>query len=186
LALFLSYGGFLILHHFPFSRISLYDVNEHARIEHDASLVHHDTPKGQTHAPIDIDPELVDALFNDVQPTQSGLGPGEQFLIDIEDVARARVRREKECRPIGSIPQEIARGEMAIILGVFQRQTPSKTGAPVDYVRRWLAEERLPDGWRPDHTEGILGVAKRAKTIKLAADAIRAAEAEASGSKKQV
>jgi len=174
------------MHRFPLGRVSLFDINEHGRIEHDASMVHHDTPAGETHAPMDIDPKLVDAFLDDIQPKRSDLGPGEQFLINFEDVARARVRREKECRPIGSVQQEVARGEFAIILGVFQRQTPSKTGAPVDYVRRWLTEERLPDGWRPDHTEGMLSVVKRAKSIKLTADAIRTAEAEASGSKKQV
>jgi len=31
-----------------------------------------------------------------------------------EVVARARVRREKACRPIGGIHDEIARGEMSI------------------------------------------------------------------------
>ncbi|CAA7268702.1 unnamed protein product [Cyclocybe aegerita] len=179
LAYFLSYVGFIILR--KFRRISLAEIGKHGAVEHDASLVHHDTPEGQEYAPIAIDPALVETFIADVRPTakevQGSTEDGVEFLMNAEDVGRSRVRREKECRPVDAIHAEIARGEMAIILGVWEKKTRTKAGIPVDWVQRWISEERLPEGWKPDHTENLLDVVKRAKSIKAAADMIRQEEA---------
>ena len=167
-ALFLSYGGYLILR--KFGRLDIYEIGKHDAIEHNASLVHHDTPKGQTYAPIEIHPSLVDALVSDVKPNSAEVAqssdPTAKFLMNYEDVARARIRREAECGPIDALHSEIARGEMAIILGVWEVKTKEKTGIPMDYFRRWISEERLPDGWKPDHTQGLLNVIHRSSQIR--------------------
>ncbi|PPQ88904.1 hypothetical protein CVT25_009139 [Psilocybe cyanescens] len=185
LAYFLVYAGFAVIFH-KFSRINLFELGRHGAIEHDASLVHHDTPAGEKFAPIAIDRSLVNALVADVKPGQKEIEAkshrsGGQFLMDTEDVARARARREKECRPIGSVAAEIARGEMAIVLGMWERKTEMKTGVPVKYVRRWISEERLPDGWKPDHVQTLLDVMKRAKGIKTASEKIRKEAADLAG-----
>jgi hypothetical protein len=163
LAMFLSFGGYFLLR--KFRRINLYEIGKHNAIEHNASLVHHDTPDGQIYAPIDIDHSLVNALVSDVKPSPGEIekspNPTAKFLMNYEDVARARIRREAESKPIDGLHAEIARGEMAIILGVWEVKTKDKVGIPMDYFKRWIGEERLPDGWKPDHTQGLLDVKRR-------------------------
>jgi len=66
-AMFLSFVGFLALG--KFGRIELYEIGKHGVIEHDGSLVHHDTPKNHIYAPIEIDHSLVDAMVSDVKPS---------------------------------------------------------------------------------------------------------------------
>ncbi|KAF8808281.1 Cloroperoxidase [Phlegmacium glaucopus] len=181
-AMFLSYTGFLVLGKFG-RRINLYEIGKHGRVEHDASLVHHDTPEGQDFAPIEIDHSLVDALISDVKPSlpeiTAGPDPTAKFLMNYEDVARARVRREKQCKPLDGAHAEIARGEMAIILGVWEVKTKDKVGIPVDYIKRWIGEERLPDGWKPDHTQGLFNVIKRSIEIRSAMDKMKKDSQEA-------
>jgi hypothetical protein len=186
LAYFLSYVGFAILH--KFGRISLYEIGKHNAVEHNASLVHFDTPNSEKLAPIEIDPKLVELLCADVRPTakevEAKSKSGERFLMNAEDVARARIRREKECGTIDSVHQEIARGEMAIILGVWEVTTMTKTGIPMEYFRQWISEERLPDGWKPDHSQGLLNTVKRSKIIRAATDKFRKEEAAAAAASK--
>ena len=174
-AMFLSYVGFLSL--WKFERISLHDIGKHNAVEHDASLVHHDTPEGQSYAPIEIDHSMVDALVSDVKPSLAEIDkspdPTAKFLMNYEDVARARVRREAECKPLDAVHAEIARGEMAIILGVWEVKTEDKAGIPMDYFKQWIAEERLPDGWKPDHSQGLLNVISRSSQIRGAMKQMR-------------
>ncbi|KAF8905735.1 heme-thiolate peroxidase [Gymnopilus junonius] len=185
LAYFLAYVGYAILHK-PFGRLSLQDIGKHNAVEHNASLVHHDwqdTPEHNKLAPIKIDQTLVDALCADVRPSAKEVeaaGPesGARFLINAVDVARARVRREKECGPIDSVHAEIARGEMAIILGVWEVKTRTKAGIPMEYFRRWISEERLPDDWKPDHAQGLLNTIKRSKSIRTAQAKFQQEEAQ--------
>ncbi|KAF9040868.1 Chloroperoxidase [Panaeolus papilionaceus] len=185
LAAFLTYVGFLMIR--KFGKITLHDIAKHGQIEHDASLVHADTPEGEIYAPNKIYPELLDKfLTQDVKPNRAeveasagGADITKKWVVNFEDVARARIRREKECRPIDAVHQEIARGEMAIILGVWETTAEGggKVGAPGEWIRRWLGEERLPEGWKPTHVQGFFDVVKRAKSIKLAAEEYRKKEA---------
>ncbi|KAF9567665.1 Cloroperoxidase [Agrocybe pediades] len=185
LAYFLTYAGFTLLRKVG-KRIALYEISKHGLVEHNASLVHHDTPEGQTYAPVEIDLGLADALYADVQPgvkeiearSSSGVQGELRFLMNDEDVARARIRRERECGPISAFQQEIARGEMAIILGVWEVKTRRKTGIPMEYFQVWIEEERLPDGWRPDHTQGLLDVIKRSRGINKLMQKLREGSAE--------
>jgi hypothetical protein len=175
-AMFLSFAGFLWVGKLG-RTISLYEIGKHNAIEHDASLVHHDTPEGEIYAPIGIDQSLVDAVVSDVKPSLAEIekspDPTAKFLMNHEDVARARIRRELECRPVDNVHAEVARGEMAIILGVWEVKTKDKVGIPVDYIKQWLSEERLPDGWKPDHTQGLLDVIRRSSTIREAMEQMR-------------
>jgi hypothetical protein len=173
LAYFLAYVGFMILRRC--GRINLFDIDKHGAIEHDASLVHRDAPESEKFAPIEIDPQLVEALCADVKPTSKECerDGGARWLMNYEDVARARVRREGECKRIDAVHAEIARGEMAIILGVWETKTETKVGIPMEYFKPWISEERLPDGWKPDHVQGFFDVVKRSKSIRKAAEKLR-------------
>ncbi|KAG5640467.1 hypothetical protein DXG03_008553 [Asterophora parasitica] len=179
LAVFLSIGGFVLLRRF--SKLNLHDIGRHGRIEHDASLVHRDTPSGEQYAPIDINHELVEELVADAK-TGDEDGPegpeaGDQrSLMDASDVARARIRREKDSPPLDAVHAEIARGEMAIILGVWETKAGKKTGVPTEWIREWIGHERLPKDWAPTHVQGLKDVVKRAKSIRVEMDEQRLAE----------
>ncbi|EKM76068.1 hypothetical protein AGABI1DRAFT_79044 [Agaricus bisporus var. burnettii JB137-S8] len=179
LALFLSYVGFAMLRRAR--PIDLYQIGKHNVIEHDASLVHHDTPGGEEYAPIKIDEALVEELIEDVsgghEAAKSEEPTPQSSLMDAVDVARSRVRREKLSKPLDPVHAEIARGEMAIILGVWEQKSKDKVGVPVDWMKRWLGHERLPDGWRPDHTEGLLDVIRRAKEMRAVMERMQEEEA---------
>lgn len=181
LAYFLAYVGFAILRK-PFGRLSLHEIGKHNAVEHNASLVHHDTPDGETFAPVKIDEKLVEALCADVRPSakevEASSESGARFLINADDVARARVRREKECGSIDKVHSEIARGEMAIILGVWEVKTETKTGIPMEYFRRWISEERMPENWKPDHHQGLINTIRRSSKIRKAQAALLEQEAE--------
>ncbi|KAJ6596153.1 hypothetical protein DFH09DRAFT_858156, partial [Mycena vulgaris] len=71
---------------------------------------------------------------------------------------QTRLRREKLSKPLDAMHAEIARGERAIILGVWQQSIGGRKGAPLPWMRTWLGEERLPEGWRPDHMETMHSV----------------------------
>jgi hypothetical protein len=152
--------------------LDLFEIGKHNAIEHNASLVHHDTPKGDEFAPIEIDHSLVDNLIDDVRPmTESGAdvnGGSSESVMNAVDVARARIRRQRDCGPVDNVHQEIARGEMAIILGVWETATKDKLGVPTEWMRRWIGHERLPDGWRPTHTQGLWNTIQRSKAIRTA------------------
>lgn len=146
LANFLVIGGIALLG--QVGSFGLNDLARHNRIEHDASLVHDDTKPRDEYAPIPPNPALVKQFFEEVKDGQ---------FVTVEDVARARVWRESQCPVLNRFQAEIARGEMAIALGLFS-QPESEThrqGIPVDMLRTWFSEERLPDGWKPSHTQGL-------------------------------
>jgi Peroxidase, family 2 len=192
-AIFLSYTTFFLLRKNPLGSIDLYDIGKHGPVEHDASLVHHDTPAGEEYAPIDIDLKLVDEVVADAQTVVEEEvevevdGKKEKqkvttTLYSTEDVGRSRVRREKLSPPLSSKAAEVARGEVAIILGVWEKKVGDKKGAPIDWIKQWLSEERLPEGWSAKPGSfGLKGTRERAKAIKAAAEAIRAKEEKEKG-----
>ncbi|KAG6868293.1 hypothetical protein C0993_005369 [Termitomyces sp. T159_Od127] len=176
LAGFLAVGGFVLLRRV--GRVDLYDVGEHGRIEHDASLVHRDTPAGERYAPIEVEEGLVERLVGDAR-TGSGSGGEGRAVMDAWDVARARVRREKQSPRLDFMHAEIARGEMAIILGVWETRAGGDVGVPVEWMREWMGRERLPKEWeRPTHVQGLFDVVRRARSIRLAMQSLEKAERE--------
>ncbi|KAG6877716.1 hypothetical protein C0993_004653 [Termitomyces sp. T159_Od127] len=168
LAYFLSFVGFLLLRRIR--NVDLHQIGEHGRIEHDASLVHKDTPKGQKYAPTKVHSGLVNLLLSDAKTgDEEGEGPeygDRRILMDATDVARARVRREKECPKLDRMHAEIARGEMGIILGVLEVHAGKNVGVPVEWLREWIGYERLPTGWKPTHVQGFFDVVSRSKAIR--------------------
>ncbi|KAJ2927825.1 heme-thiolate peroxidase, partial [Candolleomyces eurysporus] len=182
-SIFLSYVTWIVLRRV--GPVDLYEIGKHNAVEHDASLVHHDTPAGETYAPIEIDRELLDEFVKEARtevevdvPSSDPEKPKKEklSLLTIADVGRARVRREKQSPPLSKFHAEIARGEVAIILGVWETKTKEVTGTRMDWLKVWLGEEKLPEGWRPTKQVGMFETMKRAKGIKLASEAVRSQE----------
>jgi hypothetical protein len=166
----LSIGGFFLLKRFR--TISLYEIGKHGAVEHNASLVHKDTPSNEKYAPIEVQQGLVQQLIDDAKTgDEEGEGPeagDRRVLMDASDVARARIRREKCSPQLDGVHAEIARGEMAIILGVWETKAGSNVGVPVEWMREWIGHERLPEGWKATHVQGLFDVVKRSKAIRSA------------------
>jgi hypothetical protein len=138
------------------SSFALNDLARHNRIEHDASLVHDDTQGRDEYAPVVPNATLVKQFLAQAK---------DGHFMTIEDVARARVWRESQCPVLNHLHAEIARGEMAIALGLFNQLNSDEQGIPVDMLRVWLSEERLPDGWKPTHTQGLLETIRTSRKI---------------------
>jgi len=157
---FLTFGGFLLLR--QWGDISLADLARHDCIEHDASLVHDDTPAGAEYAPCKL---------NDVYLQMLGRDASDGSALTVRDLARARVRREHQCnRALDRVHSEIARGEMALVLGVFGRRgkTGSAREVPVETVSEWWKHERFPAGWVPREQQGLLNTIRTSREIKEA------------------
>jgi len=89
--------------------------------------------------------------------------------MNAKDVARARVRRENECsEPLDGLHAEIARGEMAIVLGVFGGKHGSQDGVPIRWLKEWLKYERMPRGWKPFYSQGFFQSVKTSGDIRSA------------------
>ena len=155
LARFLVYGGILLLG--QSGAFDLKDLARHNRIEHDASLVHDDTKGRDEYAPTSPDSTLVKNLLLQAEDGR---------VLTAEDIARARVQRESQCPVLNGLHSEIARGEMAIALDIFGQGMADHHGVPLGMLREWLAEERLPEGWKPTHTQGLLQTIRTAREIR--------------------
>ncbi|KAH7870350.1 Chloroperoxidase [Lentinula edodes] len=185
----------------PSGVIDLYLIGLHGRVEHDASLVHRNTPDGEKYGPIKIKEEWVPKLVGDIEPRVDGYSPEYSdtdnldvtpdhkrdpsavssssesssssstktfinspeylsTLVDEADVGRMRARRQHDILPkqLDGLHAEIARGEMSIILGVWNSQyqpkhkgkrnsngNGEKQGIPLPWLLQWLSEERLPE-----------------------------------------
>jgi hypothetical protein len=160
LAIFLVVGGYVLLHRWW--KIDLEDLDLHNAVEHNASLAHEDADLTQnpSYAPSTVNVSMLDQLLND---------SADGMVMTAVDIARARVRREATYGPgaIDSVHQEIARGEMALALGIFGKGT----AIPLEFLRVWFQEERLPDGWVKN--EKRLGLCE---TIRLSSDIRHAME----------
>lgn len=201
LSFVLTFGGCIGVR--KFWGITLQDINTNGpfRVAHNASLVHKDPAKGEKLSSIAIDKDMAEDFVGDIQPPvprtkEVSLEDLKDVVVNEDDVARARVRLERNA-PLAPANAELARGEMAIILGVWETevQLPSspqdpastspastprtKLGAPIAYLLNWLVQERLPEGWKPTHVQGLLNVMKRSRQMKKKSAEIRAQEASA-------
>jgi len=172
----------------PAGILDLHLVGLHGGVEHDASLVHKDTVPGHSYPPLEIEESWVGNLVGDVRPAVNGYDEKvamkahpsawrvfatkeyNDTLVSAADVGRMRKRRELEIEPktLDGVHSEIARGEMAIVLGMWEHTSAGKSGIPLPWLLTFLAEEKLPEdgNWRPNHSQGLLDVVKRSKAIR--------------------
>jgi hypothetical protein len=174
LAIFLSLGTFVLLRKWP-KPIDLNELAEHNRIEHDASLIHPDTNRGETFAPIHINQRMLNECMRWIttRPAEGSAAKQEVDVIRAEDVARARINREKRSMPLDGTHAEIARGEMAIALLVFDNPSSlfrgAISGVPKEWLKEWLSLERMPQGgiWRPTNKRaGLFATVRMSKNIR--------------------
>ncbi|ETW83607.1 Chloroperoxidase 1 [Heterobasidion irregulare TC 32-1] len=167
LSVFLTFGSYLLLG--QFRRLSLGDLARHGAIEHDASLARRNARATSEYAPCKLDEDALKALLED-----SADGSG----LTAHDIARARVRRENSLRvPLDHMHAEIARGEMALVLGIFGQhagasavEASQEDEVPLELLSEWWNTERFPDNWRPTRIQGLL------QTVRAAADIRKAME----------
>ena len=150
LSYFLAYVGFLVQYRWqmfdPSLPASLDDFCCHHGIEHNASVVHPDVSNGMSYASSHIDRRRWDSFFR-------GADNGR---ISLDYIAKTRVARERESGGIDNLHAVIARGEMALILGIFGNASWSFGGdIPVEILKDWWSHERFPDGWQPRRTQGL-------------------------------
>ncbi|GBE78877.1 hypothetical protein SCP_0200740 [Sparassis crispa] len=192
LAWVLTRGGFFLLGQRR-AHICLADLARHNCIEHDASLVHPDVAHRDEYAPLHPAPHMLDAFLAHA---------ADGALMTPADVARARVAREASyARPMDALHAEIARGEMAIVLLLFNNPPPAPSpapappprsllaalkrtkdaepaplplpGVPVEMLRTWMHEERLPNGWAPYHQLSLTRVVQTSRAIRAAMRALQ-------------
>jgi len=157
LANILSIGGAIILG--QWKSISLADLARHNMIEHDASLIHKDDVNGDEYASTKVDKTLLQHIC----AAGGKVIPGRMTL---EDATRIRVKRESECRKLDGLHAEIARGEIAIAIGILGGKDAAETGVDIGVLRDWMKNERLPADWKPDHTQGLYQTYKMAKFMR--------------------
>lgn len=157
LACILSFGSVFLLG--QFRSVSLSDYARHNLIEHNASLVHKDDNNGAEYAPSRVDRKLLAALCAEggkVLPNR----------MTLEDAARIRIKREKQCGHLDSVHGEIARGEIVIAIGVLGGKDAATNGVKISALHEWMQHERMPAGWKPDHTQGLYQTYKMAKVVR--------------------
>ncbi|KAF9468363.1 Chloroperoxidase [Collybia nuda] len=119
-------------------RVDLGDLCKHNKIEHNASLAHDDCPEGKEFASNAPSRKLLQSL---VGYATCGHGLG------LNDFARARVDRESRLKtPLDEIHSQIATGESALTWLVMKDQ---RGEVPINLVKEWYGEERIPHGWVP-------------------------------------
>ena len=72
------------------------------------------------------------------------------------------MQREKVSPPLDPMHAEIAHGEMTITLGLFGGLNGTQDGIPVEWLREWIRDERIPCGWKSTHSR-VRSLALRVK-----------------------
>lgn len=85
-------------------------------------------------------------------------------------------------KPLDVMHADIAWGELAAILDIWNRTVDGKQGVPLPWMRTWLSSERLPEGWHPDHTQTLRGLLKRISAMRAEMKKIQDEEAAAAKS----
>jgi len=153
-ALFLSLIGILLCGH-GFFRLDLHGLAAHDRIEHNASLAHADAAPGEHFAPIPVNPNMLRTFLS-----YAALSKG----MYLEDFMQARVDREDQLeKPIDGLHAQIGQGEVATAWLVMRDDSGK---IPLDRLKQWWGEERLPDNWtKPRRVVGLLEARGKADDV---------------------
>ncbi|CAG8628827.1 7012_t:CDS:2, partial [Dentiscutata heterogama] len=131
---------------------NLDDLNQHNKLEHDASLTRKDHYFGDNHT---IDPELVDLLLE--QNIDGKIN--EEALSKFHWI---RLNNSKELNPTvtyGSSQKFLSGGEVSLLLNFIGANTNHEID--IEKLEVFLKSEKFPEGWRkPDKTVGIWPVVK--------------------------
>ncbi len=145
----------------------LHDLAKHNAVEHDGSLVHKDTPLGETYAPTTVDPVLLRHL----------LETSTTDYLTRRDLCRAQLTRHAASRPLDSTQLFVSKGELDLIHEVFGVQASSlapqgssaagdELVVPKAFLKEWLGQERLPEDWHgPLREVGLAGLVSNVQEI---------------------
>ena len=154
LAASITIGGHMLLS--QYSSLSLADLARHNCIEHDASLGHWDARGTLEYAPDEPSQCLLSHLLEH---------SSDNATMSMHDFAAARVARESAygVPPLDSLHEEIARGEISMVLGIFGGQDGR---VPNDVLREWWERERFPEGFKPNHEQTLWHTVRGSQKIK--------------------
>jgi hypothetical protein len=167
----LTYGA--LLNFGQAGPISLADLARHNRVEHNGSLFHRDAAEGQMYAPKEIDEDMWKDLVESIERPLLGWG--------VSDIAKLRVRREAASGDdtMTNNQKFFARGEAGAVVLIFGKEvqttladgsTKAERLVPMDVLKTFLYEERLPEGWRPSKQTTLREVGKIVSEIGKAMD----------------
>ena len=82
----------------------------------------------------------------------------------LEDFMKARVDREDQLeKPLDAIHAQVGQGEVAVAWLVMKDDNGK---IPLDRLRQWWGEERLPDNWtKPRRTVGLFEARGKADDV---------------------
>ncbi|CAG8836201.1 23560_t:CDS:2 [Gigaspora margarita] len=147
LANFLAYDGFRKLGKLLDRTINLDDLNQHTKVEHDASLTRKDFYFGDNHT---VNPELVDLLLK--QNIDGKIN--EDSLSNFHWI---RLNHSKEFNPtlLYNNPQKfLSAGESSLLLNFIGANTNLEI--EIEKLEVFLKHEKFPEGWRkPDKAVGV-------------------------------
>jgi len=89
-----------------------------------------------------------------------------------DDFIKMKIRREREThvKYISGTLQNISRGEIVIAMSTMVDHATGRM--PVEWIRVWFGEERLPDGWKrpPPQSVGLLEAHKKLQAVNKKVD----------------
>lgn len=146
-------GGHILLS--QYSSLSLADLARHNCIEHDASLGHWDVRGTLEYAPDEPSQCLLSHLLEH---------SSDNMTMSMYDFAAARVARESmySAPPLDALHEEIARGEVSMVLGIFGQHGR----VPNDILKEWWERERFPAGYAPNHEQTLWHTMRGSQKIK--------------------
>ncbi|KAJ7874553.1 hypothetical protein B0H14DRAFT_2283545, partial [Mycena olivaceomarginata] len=110
-----------------------------------ASVVHLDCPAGQKYAPIKIQQDLVNDFAVHFVKAASAAAASKlaeaEVVVTEHDMVLTRIHRESCHPPLGSLHADLGRGELAAILGIWNKTVDGKRGVPLTWIRTCLATE---------------------------------------------
>ncbi|KAH9853621.1 Cloroperoxidase [Lenzites betulinus] len=179
-ATILAYGG--VKRCSTTGKVDLHDLALHNAAEHDYSLVHADAKPGEKYAPTTVDPELLREL----------LDKSSKDYLTLRDLTRTYVARHDAKPPLELRFRIISKGEMELIVEVFgvrrgdasasvlpDEVLGSEPVVPKAFIRQWLGEERLPDGWKgPAHPTGLFDILKGIRQVANLQQELTSSKAE--------
>jgi len=142
--------------------VNLASLSQHGgfAIAHNASIVHPNVIPS-THFP---DPALSEQVLE--RATSSG-------GLSLRDLANIRTERlAKLEQPLSGYHEQVALGEAGLLWSIMREGKQEKgydDVIPVERLRHWLCEERLPDNWwssvRPSHAVGLTEARSNANAV---------------------
>ncbi|KAI9566696.1 Chloroperoxidase [Boletus coccyginus] len=146
LAYFLSFSRLFILT--QYHAMSLANLMQHNLIEHDASLFHVDAHNKDEYILSQVNNSLTKEALQCIRCYRPS-------CMTLEDAANIHVKREAESWPLDGVHMEIARGEMAIAIGILDGEKAATEGLDMDVLRLWVQQECLLNDWKLNHTQDL-------------------------------